>query len=214
VSDVRSVLELQVESILAALHAQQESRCREIEGASQRRDRQLLQSARERMRRRLHQAVDEERHHRADALVSARHRIETARRRSVLAGYRRFTKEAWPQLIDELERRWSDRDARRLWCEMAVREACANLPAQPWTVELPGSWPERDNTPLARVFAERGLPGPEIRIEQSLSSGLRIYCGDACLDATLDGLIDRRSEIEARLLAAWERQRADAEDAT
>jgi hypothetical protein len=213
-TSVRSVLELQVESILSALHARQKSRCREIEGESRRRDRQLLRSARERVRRRLHQAVDEERRHRADALLSARHRIETASRQNVLASYQHFLEDAWPQLVEELERRWSDSDARRLWCEMAIREACASLPARPWTVELPGSWHEKDTEWLTNVIAEHELPRPEIRIERSLPPGLRIHCGDALLDATLDGLIERQSEIEAHLLAAWERQLANVEEAT
>lgn len=211
-NDSDSVLDLQVESILSALHAQEKARCREIDGESRNRNRQLLRSARERLRRRLHQAVAEERRHRADALLEAQHRIETARRQRLLAGYRRFLEQAWPQLVEALDRRWSDRDARRLWCEMAIREACASLLAGTWIVELPGSWPAEDNKWFAGAFAGRRLPHPEIRIEQGLSSGLRIRCGDACLDATPDGLLDRRTEIEARLLAAWERQLASAEE--
>ncbi len=213
-TDIHSVLELQVDSILSALHAQRDWRCREITGTSRNRNRELLRDARERMKLRLHQAVDEERRHRGDALLEARHRIETARRQCVLAGYRTFLEGAWPLLIAELERRWSDCEARRLWCEMSIREAGASLPAEKWIVELPGSWPAQENEWLLKAFAGHGLSKPRLRIRQPLSAGIRIRCGDTCLDATIDGLLDRRTEIEARLLAAWERQLVTAKEAT
>jgi hypothetical protein len=88
------------------------------------------------------------------------------------------------------------------------------LPVQAWTVELPRTWPEKESESLRNTFAEYALPRPGIRIEPNLPPGLRIRCGDACLDATVDSLIDRRSEIEARLLASWERRLANAEEAT
>ena len=213
-TDVRSVLELQVESILSALSTQRDQRCREIVGESRSRNRQLLENARERMRLRLHQAVDEERRHRADALLNARHRIEADERKNLLAGYKEYLREVWPLLVEELERRWSDDEARRLWCEMAIREACSSLPHGEWIVELPPSWPAADNEWLLNAFAGKKLPGPELRTGDGLPSGVRIRCGEACLDATLDGLLERRTEIEARLLAAWESQLAKAEEAS
>lgn len=213
-TDVRSVLELQVESILSALRTQRDRRCREIAGESRSRNRQLLENARDRMRLRLHQAVGEERRHRADALLNARHRIEADQRKKLLGGYKEYLREVWPLLVTELERRWSDNEARRLWCEMAIREACASLLHEEWIVELPETWQSQDSEWLLNAFAGHELPGPELRIGNDLPTGIRIRCGDACLDATLDGLLDRRTEIEARLLAAWEREFAQAEDPT
>ena len=213
-TDVRSVLELQVESIISALRAQRDRRCREIAGESRNRNRQLLQSARERMRQRLHRAVDEERRHRADALLRARQRIDSNQRRNLLACYREYLREVWPLLVAELEQRWSDDEGRRLWCEMAIREACMSLPHEVWIVELPGTWPASDNAWLMSAFSGHELPEPELRIGNGLPPGVRIRCGDACLDATLDGLLDRRTEIEARLLAGWESQLAQSGDPT
>jgi hypothetical protein len=166
------------------------------------------------MRLQLHQAVDEERRHREDALLNARHRIEADQRKNLLAGYKEYLREVWPLLVAELERRWSDNEGRRLWCEMAIREACVSLPHEQWIVELPGNWSASDNASLANAFAGQELPGPELRIGNGLSRGVRIRCGDACLDASLEGLLDRRTEIEARLLAAWESQLARSEGPT
>lgn len=211
---LRSVLDLQVESILSALREQRDRRCREIGGESRSRNRQLLRHARERTRLRLHQAVNEERRHRSDALLQARHRIESDRRRNLLAGYREFLERVWPLLLAELERRWSDNEGRRLWCEMSIREACASLPHENWIVELPGTWPATDSDWLLSAFARHDLPEPELRISNGLPPGVRIRCGGACLDATLDGLLDKQTEIEARLLAAWESRRASAEEST
>jgi hypothetical protein len=213
-TDVRSVLELQVESILSALRSQRDRRCREISAESRSRNRQLLKHARERTRLRLHQAVNDERRHRADALLRARQRIDSYQRRNLLAGYKEYLREVWPLLVAELERRWSDDEGRRLWCEMAIREARVSLPHEEWIVELSGTWPAGDNDWLMTAFCGHELPGPELRIGNGLPPGVRIRCGDACLDATLDGLLERRTEIEARLLAAWERQLAEPGNAT
>lgn len=207
-NDFGGVLELQVESILAALGAQRDAQCREIEGESRYRTKELLRDSRQRMRRRLHQAVAEERQHREGALLEAQQRIETARRQEVLSGYAHFLDRAWPRLLTELQSRWSDAGTRRSWCAMAIAEAQSSLPADNWTVELASPWTRGDSQWLQGEFATRGLPPPELQTAQDLPPGLRIRCGEALLDATLDGLLARRPEIEAQLLACRERQLA------
>lgn len=207
------VLDLQVRSVLDALAAQQNARCREIQSAADRKSEQLLADSRRRMRERVHRAVAEQRQRRETALLDVRHRIETARRHAVQAHYRDFLQDAAPLLHAELERRWRDAPSRRDWCESAIGEASERLPGVRWTVEHPADWTPDDMQWLKRVFTGRGLPQPESREDAAIPAGLRIRLGAASLDATLDGLLANRPAVEARLLAAWERQQHREEDA-
>lgn len=201
----RGILDLQVESVLAALKGQQEGRCRVIEHAAARRVEQLLSDSRRRMRQRVHKAVAEERQRRETALLDARHRIETARRREVQRQYRKILHDAVPLLRAELGQRWRDDESRRSWCEMLIDEAADTLSREPWTIEHPAGWSAKDTRWIGQAFAERGLPEPELLEDADIAAGLRIRLGTACLDATVDGLMADIHAVEGQLLAAWER---------
>jgi len=210
----RGVLDLQVRSVLNALRAQQDSRCREIESAAARKAEQLLTDTRHRMRERVHRAVTEERQRRETALLDSRHRNETAGRRRVQEHYRNFLQDATPLLRAALEQRWRDETSRRSWCEMLLGEAADRLRGDRWTIEHPGDWSASDAQWLEQAFVARELPKPEFIEDGDIAAGLRVRLGPACLDATLGGLTASRHAVEARLLAAWERQlRRQGEDA-
>lgn len=202
----RGIVDLQVDSMLGALKAEGDRRCREIEGAASRKAEQLLAESRDRMRKRMHKAVVQERQRRETAMLDVRHRIETARRRSVQRHYREFLRAASPMLAAEMEARWRDKESRRSWCEMAIGEAADRLASEPWTVEHPGGWSAEDTRWIERAFAARELPKPELLEDTGVAAGLRIRLGPACLDATADGLMAGIAAVEGRLLAAWERQ--------
>lgn len=206
-TEFRGVLDLQVESLIDTLSARQTSRCEEIEQDAGRRARQLLDDNRRKLRKRLHRAVDDERQRRNVALRDAERRIETAERSRLQERYGEFLEEAWPQLVDELRRRWNDRERRRAWCEMLIAEAQDKLAPQSWTVEVPESWSSDDERWLEHAFQSRGLPYPTCSKNGDIEEGLRIRRDDACLDATLDGLLANRRAVRARLLAAWEERR-------
>ena len=203
------ILDLQMRSVIDALRAQQQRRCREIEIDVSRKAEQLLADSRRRMRERVHKAVVEERQHRETALLDARHRIETAARRRVQQHYREFLHEAMPLLQDALEKRWRDTEGRQDWCEMVIAEAADALPPAAWTVEHPDEWSDNDTQWLQQAFAAHGLPKPGLRRDGGIAAGLRVRLDAACLDATLDGLTAKLHVVEARLLAAWEREQVN-----
>jgi hypothetical protein len=202
---IRSILDLQVETVLRALKAQQDVRCRRIESVARRRAEKLLSDSRRRMRQRVHEAIVEERRRRETALLDARHRIETAERLAVRRQYRGFLQEAVPLLAADLQERWLDAGSRRSWCEMVIDEAAARLATDPWTVEHPGAWSRDDTAWLEQAFAAHGLPSPVLLEDAAIAAGLRVRLGSACVDATVDGLMADIRAVEGRLLAAWER---------
>ena len=202
----RGILDLQVDSVLAAVKSQQDGRCREIESAVGRKVQQLLADSRRRMRQRVHTAVVEERQRRETALLDARHRIETSDRRKVQEQYRRFLHAAVPLLADGLRERWRDIESRRAWCEMVIGEASDRLGGDSWTIEHPRDWRGEDTAWLEQTMKDRNLPQPLLQENSDITAGLRVRLESASLDATIEGLMTDVNEVEGRLLAAWERQ--------
>lgn len=203
--EFRGVVSLQVESLLDALRIQKEHRCRQIIGDAENRSKQLLTESRQKLRDRFREAINEERRRRSEALTEADRQIETAERRKVQARYNRLLREAWPELIGELERRWSIPEERRAWCEAIVEEASSTLAHESWTFEFPESWTTEDTGWLMKTFESRGLPRPDCVTSADIEAGARIRLGSACLDGTIEGVLARRSSVEARLLATLER---------
>ena len=206
------VLHHQVEILREALRHQQELRCREILAGAEREARQAIRDSRGKLRERQLQAVHEERHRREHELQTARSRVETLARRRAFARHEQVLRSAWPLLVDALEKRWSDTEHRRAWCDMIVSEAASALTGPDWVVEHPPQWTREDRDALLQRVQQLGIAAPTFEACETISSGLRIRVGTACLDGTTDGLLGTRREAEALLLAAWEQQREGHDD--
>ena len=89
---------------------------------------------------------------------------------------------------------------------MVIGQAADRLAAEPWTIEHPAGWPGEDAAWIEQTMKQRGLPPPVLHEDTGITAGLRVRLGSACLDATIEGLLCNRREVEGRLLAAWERQ--------
>lgn len=208
----------QAEALVDVLREQRERRCREIVADAERRANQLAQDSRRSARERMREAVDEERRRRQRALIEARRRVETAGRRRIQARYDELLGQAWPRLVRELQRRWSEPRERAAWCELVVDEAATLLGTTGWIIDHPGGangWLAEDDERLGQMLAAREVADAEARPDTELPAGLRIRRDGARLDGSIDGLLARRSEIEGRLLARWEievRQAAEAND--
>jgi hypothetical protein len=204
-NDVESLLEAQTVALLRRLGREQESRTRHIrdEAASQSAD--IVRKARAEARARVHQAVIDSR--REDELALARRRaaLDTQARRSRQATIRELLERAWQVLPTALQSRWLDATARERWCDAACASARRSLRhLDRLQVEVDPQWLDHVG-PLVRVRLE-GPSNVEVTAVAGLGAGLLIRAGDACLDATLAGLLAARERITSELLAEFERQ--------
>jgi len=206
------ILHHQVQRLDDAIRHQQELRCREIIADADRNAKQAIRDNRSRLYERQRQALREERQHREHALLIAKSRIETAHRRRAFARHEKVLQFAWPLLLEALARRWSDPDQRRAWCDMIVTEAAATLMGPDWVVEHPPDFPVDDRDALVDRMRKLGLAVPSFIACEHIACGLRIRTATSCLDGTIDGLLAARADVEALLLAAWERQAQDSDD--
>jgi hypothetical protein len=191
---------------------QEARRCQEIITAADRAARDLQEETRRELHRKRRQAVADERQRRRHALLEATSRIEAREQSSAHARYERVLDAAWPSLVKALAHRWQQTDTRRDWCEMLVQEAAAALGERSWTVEHPTDWSAGDASRLRAACDARAIPSPAFVADPGIRAGVRIRLDDACLDGTLDGLLADRRSVEARILGAWERLRAQEDD--
>jgi hypothetical protein len=206
-NDVESLLEAQTTALLRRLGREQESRTRHIrdEAATQAAD--IVRRARVEARTRVHQAVVDTRREDAMALARRRAALDTQARRSRQATLRQLLDRAWQALPSALQSRWLDAAARQRWCDAACRSASRSLRhLDRLQVEVEPQWLAQVG-PLVRSRLENSSK-VDIVATDGLGAGLRIRAGDACVDATVAGLLAARERIASELLAEFERQAA------
>jgi hypothetical protein len=114
---------------------------------------------------------------------------------------------AWQALPAALQSRWLDQAAREHWCDAACSSARRSLlHLDRLQVEVDPQWLAHVG-PLVRSRLE-GPSNVEVTALDGLGAGLRIRAGDACIDATLAGLLAARERIASELLAEFEQRAA------
>ena len=203
-NDVESLLEAQTTALLRRLAREQESRTRRVrdEAATQAAD--IVHRARVEARMRVHQAVVDTRREDEMALARRRAALDTQARRSRQAMLRELLDRAWQALPAELQSRWLDPGARERWCDAACLAANRSLRhLDRLQAEVDPRWLPQVG-PLVRSRLE-GSSNVEVTATEGLGAGLRIRAGDACIDATVAGLLAARERIASELLAEFER---------
>jgi hypothetical protein len=198
-------LEDRAKGLLKLVESYRAKECREaIERASDE-AREILRRAWRRERDHLHASVEGERA-RARSLIQAARAERSTRERS--SGDRRNTRLlalAWPLLEARLQANWRDQRRREIWVSQALAAAWETLPVGSWVVRHAPDWEAPERAPpcvaLAERLAGRGSPAPGFSADPQLTAGLVVESGAARLDASLEGLLQDRAQLEARLLA-------------
>ena len=205
--DVESLLEAQTVALLRRLAREQESRTRHIRDEAETQAADIVRRARAEARTRVHQAVVDTRREDEMALARKRAALDTQARRSRQATLRELLDRAWQALPAALQSRWLDQTARERWCYAACASARRSLlHLDRLQVEVDPQWLAHVG-PLVRGRLD-GLSDVGVTTTEGLGAGLRIRAGDACIDATLAGLLAARERIASELLAEFEQRAA------
>lgn len=191
-------------SLLAVVAADREARCREILAPAEAQAAARLAEAQAAARRGLRRALVEERRRLHMDLVAARARRDAAQRarrqRLALAA----ADEGWALLEPALVRRWRAPETRRRWIAAALAEARRRLPPGGWRLRHgPGLTPE-EVAALLRQLAAQGIADARCELDEGIAAGIEVRAGDACLDATVAGLLADRAAVVGRLLHWWQ----------
>lgn len=204
-SVVESLLEAQTTALLRRLAREQETRTRRLRDEAEAQSRDILRRARSEARTRVRQAVAESRREDENAIARRRAAIDTRARRARQQTLRQLLDAAWERLPVALASRWQDAAARDEWVLAACRQALRSLlhlerlhvEAEPAAVQAIEATTRAELKDVASV---------EFVAVVGLGVGLRIRSADACLDATIPGLLAAHDRVAAELLAEFERQ--------
>ncbi|MBK7901645.1 MAG: hypothetical protein IPJ97_00885 [Proteobacteria bacterium] len=206
-NDVESLLEAQTTALLRRLGRERESRTRHIRDEAGTQAVDIVRRARVEARTRVHQAVVDTRREDEMALARRRAALDTQARRSRQATLRDLLDRAWQALPAALQSRWLDAAARERWCDAACMSASRSLRhLDRLQVEVDPQWLAHVG-PLVRSRLD-GQSNVAVTATDGLGAGLRIRAGDACIDATIAGLLAARERIASELLAEFESQAA------
>ena len=201
-------LEQRTTALLAVVAEYQAQRCAELLEPARAQARSLVAAALREARRRVRTAIAAERARQAAALAAAEAQLATARR---LVTQRRAAARlaaGWAALREALQARWDDAAQRRAWIDAhlaRVRTVLAGVQtAQAWTLVGPSDWHAAERERVAAALREHGAKAVHYRADPQLSAGFRVQAGHNQLDATRDGLLADRSQVEGRLLQLLE----------
>jgi len=196
-----SVLDMQVYALLGRLGGEREEACRKLRDAAREQADETLREARQRARARVRAAVREKRERVAEHCRRVRVDLETKRRDHDFGCLSGALEAGVARLPRVLAQRWTDPAARARWCAAVITGAGPLLGRGRWEIEhAPGLGADE----LERLAAQAAALAGEacvLREEPALGTGLRIYRGGACYDATTAGLTAQRARLESALLA-------------
>jgi hypothetical protein len=197
-----SVLEVQVDALLERVAERRARRVSEIRTSTEAQIREIMRAARAEARASLHQAVVRERTRMAQGLRQAEAHAELESRQRAQLETLTLLRSMWEHLGAELAERWSGARPRGAWIAAALKQAGELFPGRAWRIEhAAGVSPE--DRPLGEALARAAGASVEWVADTGLRAGLRVRAGPACVDASLDGLLAERADIEALFLAEY-----------
>jgi len=178
-----------------------EQECRRILDEARAQARDLLRKTYQKERSHLHERVVWERSRAEGRIQAARAERATRERRKSERTSTDLLAAAWPRVREGLLDRWRGPLQRRQWVTGYLRQGLKMLPRQRWTVRHAAEWGEAERQEAGAELAHALGQEPRFETDGSIEAGLIIESGGAVLDASLEGLLRDRAQLEARLLA-------------
>lgn len=162
----------------------------------------VVRSAISEARRRVGTAIAEDRKRRTAEVGAVEAALATERRLSVQSHAVQLLAGAWGELRARLAARWLSPDSRQRWTEAHLRRALEAVPHDTagWRVEYHPAWTEAERAERCGWLHDEGVHPVHFVEDARITAGFRVVCGHNVLDATLDGLLADRTQLEGRLL--------------
>lgn len=160
----------------------------------------VLKQAQLKARRHLRSTLAPELERFATEIALSRSRLMTLRRVREQRRLAAVLRQAWPRLTHALRERWDSSSGRACWVLHHLSIALVALPAKGWVIQHPQNWPAGEREQLNQWLQTQGITGAAFEDDAELLAGIRVVCGLNVLDASLDGLLSDRAQIEGRLL--------------
>ena len=188
-------------ALLKLVQDERDKACRKLLAEAALRAAAVKRDAYRRERDLLHQRIDAERRRARGLLRAASAERATAERRQGEQADAQLIAALWPRLRVHLADRWARNESRIAWVSAALAQARRALPHAGWTIRHAPGWPEAERATALAALARHGVAGPALRADAALSAGLVVVADGGVLDMSLEGLLQDRARVEARMLA-------------
>jgi hypothetical protein len=164
--------------------------------------RETLRAALAEARRRVHTAIVEERKRRALEVGAVEAALATDRRLSHQRHAVQLLNGAWRDLRARLVARWDAAPTRAEWIAAYLKRALRSVPCAPggWRIQTHPGWTAAERAHWIEQLRIDGVTPVAFEAGNDISAGFRVVSGNNVLDATIDGLLADRTQLEGRLL--------------
>ncbi len=191
----------QVEHLLEVVNRHRDERCVKLRAQAREQAITMMHQAHARERARMHEHIVEIREKCRLRIAAARARNETLARLQLQQAGQLMLDQAREPLRDALIRRWQNESTRRLWIDALLDVAVRTLLVHDWRIEHPPAWPQVELDDLRLRLHELGATATNFVGYDDIDAGLRIVASGASIDASLVGLLQRKTAIESVLMA-------------
>ena len=189
-----------LEHLLGVVVENREKRCLEVRENAQQQAREIIRLAYSKGRIRMHHHIDALREKYRERVTAAIARNQTLLRRQHQKEDRAMLDVAWPLLREAILALWNDPVSRHKWLVAAITSASAGLRDHDWCIEHPPGLSDEDISMINLAFIH-GNTVPKLSACDDIEAGIRIVTRGTVVDATLDGLMQQKTVIEARMIA-------------
>lgn len=197
-------IETRLDALLRLIEEHRDAHCAGHREKAARDAADLVSSAWRGARERTRGVLEAERGRHAASVAREEANLAIERRLAHQRGLRAALAQAWARLEAALRERWSDAQARRAWIEHHLESAARLIAAEAWTIEHGPDWSEAERGWVSDWLDAHAPCKATFSADAAIGAGFRVRAGHNLFDATLDGLLGDRAQIEGRLLAAME----------
>jgi hypothetical protein len=197
-----------LEHLLGVVVESREKRCQQLRDDAQQQARAIIRQAYSKGRVRMHHHIDALREKYRLRVTAAVARNQTLLRRQHQKEDRATLDAAWPLLHEAMLALWGDPVSRYKWLDAAITGASAGLREHDWCIEHPPGLSGEDIERINLAFSHEQGRGPELSACDDIEAGIRIIARGTVIDATLNGLLQQKTAIEARMIARIRQQGA------
>jgi len=194
-------LQQRTAALLDLVEQYQARRCSELLEPAQAEARATIRAALSEARRRVSTAITEERKRRTQEVGAVEAALATDRRLAAQKHAVHLLTGAWRDLRTRLIARWTAAPTRAQWVDAHLRRALRAVPpGAGWRIEYHPLWTASERMREHERLTAGGVD--EVRFVEAadVGAGFRIVGGHNVLDATIDGLLADRTQLEGRLL--------------
>lgn len=206
-SAANTVVDSQLQHLLEVVDRRREEQCARVTKEAQAQARQIIKQAWRESRSRAHEDLLDLREQIRQQLASADAQLQTRQRQQRQQVEQELINAGWQQLHGALQQFWDDREVRKRWVNDLILQASNTLINAHWCIEHPSDWPGQECNDLKARLSNEFDCFPTFEAQTTITAGLRITAGGACVDGSSSGLLQGRTRIEAMLLARISEQR-------